>query len=155
MARPNQRLKPRKNAPSGPRISFRGRRSSAESAGLSVSALNAEISTDIAIVTANCWYIRPVIPGMNAVGMNTAARMSAIATTGPDTCSMAFKRGVAGREPLLDVVLDGLHHHDGVVHDEADGEHEAEERQRVDGEAEQREDHERADQRHRHRQQSG
>ncbi len=30
------------------------------------------------------------MPGMNAVGMKTAARMTAIATTGPDTSSMAL-----------------------------------------------------------------
>ena len=49
------RLKPRKKAPSGPRDCFFGRRRSAESAGLSVRALKAEMMTDTAIVTANCW----------------------------------------------------------------------------------------------------
>jgi hypothetical protein len=117
-----------------------------------VSALNAESRTDTAIVTANCWYIRPVMPGMNAVGTNTAARMSAIATTGPETCSMALNAASARGQSQLDVVLDGLHHDDRVVHHEADGQHEAEERQCVDREAEQREDHERTDERHRHRQ---
>ena len=99
MARANPRLKARKNAPSGPRVSRRGRSSSAASAGLRVSALNAEMSTDTAMVTANCWYICPVIPGMNAVGTNTAARMSAMATTGPDTCSMAFNAASRGGSP--------------------------------------------------------
>jgi len=33
-------------------------------AGDNVSALKAEIRTEIAIVTANCWYIRPVMPGI-------------------------------------------------------------------------------------------
>ena len=47
-------LNQRKNAPSGPRDSFFGRNSMAESAGLSDSALNAENSTDTAMVTANC-----------------------------------------------------------------------------------------------------
>ena len=111
------------------------------------------MSTDTAMVTANCWYIRPVMPGMNAVGTKTAARISAIATTGPETSSIALKRRVLGRQALLDVVLDGLHHHDRVVHDQADGQHEAEQRQRVDREPEQRKEHERADQRDRHRQQ--
>jgi hypothetical protein len=59
--------------------------------------------------------------------------------------------GIARGQSLLDVVLDGLHDDDGVIHHEPDGEHEAEQRQRIDGEAEEREDHERADQRHRHR----
>ena len=100
VARANQRLKPRKNAPSGPRISVRGRSSSAQSAGLRVRALNAERSTDTAIVTANCWYIRPVIPGMKAVGTKTAARMSAIATTGPETSSIALKAASRGESPF-------------------------------------------------------
>src|SRR5215831_2043720 len=95
VARPNHRLNPRNTTPSGPRISRRGRNNNAASAGLSVNALNADNTTDTAIVTANCWYIRPVIPGTNAVGTNTATRISAIATTGPDTSSIA--RNVASR----------------------------------------------------------
>ena len=49
----NARLNQPKNAPSGPLLFFAGRRSSALSAGLSDSALNAEIRTDAAIVSAN------------------------------------------------------------------------------------------------------
>ena len=61
--------------------------------------------------------------------------------------------GVVRRQPLLHVVLHRLHHHDGVVHDEADGQHEAEERQGVDGEAEQGEEHEGTHQGDGHREQ--
>src|SRR5271170_289564 len=43
-----------KNFPSGPRVCFLGLRSSAESAGLNVRALNADSITEIAIVIANC-----------------------------------------------------------------------------------------------------
>ena len=89
---------------------------------------------------------RPVIPGMNAVGTKTATRISAMAMTGPETSSIALKRRVARRQPVLDVVLDGLDHHDRVVDHQADGEHEPEQRQRVDREPEQREDGERPDQ---------
>src|SRR3989441_8838884 len=39
------------------------------------------------------------MPGMNAVGTNTAARMSAIATTGPETCSIALKAASRGESP--------------------------------------------------------
>jgi hypothetical protein len=67
-----------------------GRSRRAARAGLRESALKAEMSTETAMVTANCWYIRPVMPGMNAVGMKTADRMRAMATTGPDTCSIAL-----------------------------------------------------------------
>ena len=97
MARANARLNSAKKRASSPRLSLRGRSSSAESAGDSDSALNAEISTEIAIVTANCLFSRPWIPVMNATGMNTDASTSAMPTTGPDTsfiaCSVA-SRGV-------------------------------------------------------------
>ena len=43
-----------KNFPSGPRVCFLGLSSSAESAGLSVRALNADSITEMAIVMANC-----------------------------------------------------------------------------------------------------
>ena len=52
---------------------------------------------------------------------------------------------------MLDVVHDRLDHDDRVVHHDADREHEAEHRQRVDREAEQREEDECADQRNRDR----
>ena len=99
VARPNHAVEPRKNAPSGPRIGRRGRSSSAASAGLSVSALNAEITTDTAMVTANCWYMRPVMPGTKAVGTNTATRIRAMATTGPETSSIAFSVASRGARP--------------------------------------------------------
>src|SRR5215469_11007677 len=51
---PKTRLNHLKKAPKGPRAGFFGFRSMAERAGLSVSALNAEKSTETAIVTANC-----------------------------------------------------------------------------------------------------
>ena len=97
--------------------------------------------------------MRPVMPGMAAVGMKTAARMRAIATTGPPTSSMAFTVADFGIHALVDVVLDGFDHDDGVVHHEADRQHEAEERQRVDGKPKRRKDDERSDERDRNRQQ--
>ena len=51
---PKTRLNHLKKAPKGPQAGFFGLSSMAESAGLSVSALNAEKSTETAIVTANC-----------------------------------------------------------------------------------------------------
>jgi hypothetical protein len=72
----------------------------AESAGLRVKALKAEMITDKAIVRANCWYSLPVIPGMKAVGTKTAARMSAIAMTGPETSSIAFLVASLGDRPF-------------------------------------------------------
>ena len=90
------------------------------------------------------------MPGMNAVGMNTAASTSAMAMTGPVTSSIALNVASLRRQPVLDVMLDRLDHDDRVVHDQADREHQTEERERVDGEAEQREEHERADERDGH-----
>jgi len=52
-------------------------------------ALNAEMSTEMAIVSANCWYMRPVSPWMNATGMKTAERISAMPMTGPETSFIA------------------------------------------------------------------
>jgi hypothetical protein len=42
-----------------------------------------------------------------------------------------------GSRPFLDVPEDVLQHHDGVVHHQADGQHQRQQGQRVDGEAEQ------------------
>ena len=55
-----------------------------------------------------------------------------------------------GRHAFFDVVLHCLDHDDGVIDDKADGQHQSEQRERVDGEAERREDDERADERDRH-----
>ena len=57
------------------------------------------------------------------------------------------------RHAVLDVVLHRLHHHDGIVHDQSDGQHQSEQRQSVDGEAEHREHDKRSDQRNRDRKQ--
>ena len=57
-----------------------------------------------------------------------------------------------GREAVLDVVLHRLHHHDGVVHHESDGEHQAHEGDRVDGKPQEGKHGEGPDQRNRHRQ---
>ena len=93
------------------------------------------------------------MPGMNAVGMNTADEHERDADDRSGDFLHRLEGGFLGRKPMLDVMLDRFDDDDGVVDDQADGEHEAEERERVDGEAEQREKHERADQRNRHGQQ--
>ena len=58
--------------------------------------------------------------------------------------------GLAWRQAFGDVALDVLDHHDGIVDDDADGQHQAEQRQRVDGEAEGQQHREGADDRDRH-----
>ena len=56
---------------------------SAHCVGFSVNAFTAEISAVAAITSANCRYICPVIPGMNAGGRNTDINTSVIPMIGP------------------------------------------------------------------------
>ena len=53
---------------------------------------------------------------------------------------------------MLDMVLHRLHHNNGVIDDQTNGQHHPEEREGIDGEAEQREEREGSYQRYRHRQ---
>ncbi len=80
---------------------------------------------------------------MNAVGTNTANSTSAVAMIGLVTSRIAWARRPSGARPLLDVALDVLDDDDRVVDDDADREHEAEQRQRVQREAERVHDGER------------
>ena len=63
---------------------------SAHSAGVSVSATSADSSVETATVIANCLYMTPAMPPRKPTGTKTAARISAIATTGPLTSSIAL-----------------------------------------------------------------
>ena len=63
-----------------------------------MSALNAEMETENAIVSAN-WRNRiPVVPGKNATGTNTATSTSEVATTAPATSLMAMDAALCGSE---------------------------------------------------------
>ena len=77
----------------------RGLSSRADSAGLSVSELNAEITVDTAMVKANWRKNWPVMPLMKAHGTNTAASTSPTAMTGPHTCSIALMVASRGDMP--------------------------------------------------------
>ena len=61
----------------------------AHKAGVSVSAMNPEMTTAIATVNANCRYIDPAMPPRNATGTNTAHSTSTMATTAPETSRIA------------------------------------------------------------------
>ncbi len=61
--------------------------------------------------------------------------------------------GLEGLQPQLDITLDVLHHHDGVVHHDTDRQYQAEQRQCVKREAKQVHHRKRTDQRYRHRHQ--
>ncbi len=73
--------------------------------------------------------------------------------TGPDTCCMARMAASRGLHAVLDVVLDGLDDHNGIVHDDADGQHQAKQRQVVQAEPHGRHEGEGADDGHGHRDQ--
>src|SRR5215467_14763146 len=68
----------------------------AESAGVSVSALNAEIDTENAMVNANCRNKMPVVPGKSATGTNTATSTSDVAITAPATSFIATEAALCG-----------------------------------------------------------
>ncbi len=63
---------------------------SVHNAGVSDKATKAEITTDTAIVMANCWYSLPTMPGTNPTGTNTATRIKAMAMTGAEMSFIAF-----------------------------------------------------------------
>src|SRR5215472_2277347 len=64
-----------------------------------------------------------------------------------------FERGGFGSQTILYMALDRFHYHDGVVHHQANRQHQAKKRKRVDGETKQRKDSEGAHQRDGHGQQ--
>ncbi len=65
-------------------------------AGVKVNAFIAEKAVDTAIVSANCLYSSPVMPEINAVGINTAMSTNATPITGPCNSYMAFSAAWRG-----------------------------------------------------------
>ena len=55
-----------------------------------------------------------------------------IAMIGPTSSRAASIAALERRLPRVDMAFDVLHHHDRVVHDEADREHDREQRQEID-----------------------
>src|SRR4029077_16914825 len=68
----------------------------ADNAGVNVSALNVEIETENAIVSANCRKRIPVVPGNKATGTNTATSTSDVAITAPVTSFIATDAALCG-----------------------------------------------------------
>ena len=66
------------------------------SAGDSVSALTAEMSTAALIVTANWRNSSPEMPAMKAIGTNTDSRTKVMPIIGAVTCAIAFFVASAG-----------------------------------------------------------
>src|SRR6185369_12365744 len=63
----------------------------AASAGDKVSALKSEIAIEKAIVSENCLYRMPVVPGKNDTGTKTEMSTSDVATTALATSAMAIE----------------------------------------------------------------
>jgi hypothetical protein len=92
----------------------------------------------MAMVTANWRYSSPVRPPRKAIGTNTAHSTSTMAMTGPVTSCIALMAASRAVQVLLvHDAFDVLQHHDRVVDHDADGQHHAEQRERVDRIAEQ------------------
>src|SRR5436309_2758275 len=68
----------------------------AASAGDKVSALNSEMAIENAMVSENCLYRIPVVPGKNETGTNTEISTSDVATTALDTSAIAAEVAVWG-----------------------------------------------------------
>src|ERR1019366_9583407 len=73
-----------------------GRRKTAASAGESVSALNAEMAIENAIVSENCLYRIPVVPGNRLTGTNTEISTSDVAMTALVTSAIATDVALCG-----------------------------------------------------------
>ena len=74
-------------------------RNSRAMAGLNVSEFSAEKVNENTIVMANWLYIRPVSPGMNATGTNTAASTSVMVTIGVVISAIAAIAAGSGLKP--------------------------------------------------------
>src|SRR6266567_3430074 len=68
----------------------------AASAGDKVSALNSEMAIENAMVSENCLYRIPVVPGKNDTGTNTEISTNDVATTALDTSAMAAEVAACG-----------------------------------------------------------
>ena len=104
--------------------------------GFSVAALTALISAVTAMTSANWANMLPVRPGTNAAGRNTAISTRVMPTTGPNQVVHRLDGRVVPGHALLDVFRHPLDDDDGVVDDDADRQHDAEQSREVDGEAE-------------------
>ena len=74
----------------------------------------------------------PIMPETNAIGRMAAMTVNVARIVGLPTSSTASTAATSGaRSPTPQVAVDVLHHHDRVVHQDADGEDEREQRDAV------------------------
>ena len=75
---------------------------------------------------------RPRSPGRNEIGTNTAASVSVVAMTAKPISRVPLIAATSGGSPSSAAAMDVLEHHDRIVDDQADREHQPEQRQHVD-----------------------
>ena len=102
--------------------------------GASVSDTSAETTIEAVTVSANSRNSRPMMPLMSRSGMNTAISEQEIDTTVKPISREPLSAAVNGGFAVLDMAIDILHHHDGVIDHEADRDGERHQRQIVDAE---------------------
>ncbi len=73
---------------------------------------------------------------MKAAGRNTDISTSVMPMIGPNSSFMAWIAASFARQAPLDVMRRTFDHHDGIVDDDADRQHDREQRRQVDGEVE-------------------
>ena len=117
--------------------------------GDSVSAMMPDTTTAPASVKANSRNSAPVRPGDEADRRIHRRQRDRHGDDGHGDLARALERRIEGLHALLDVAVDVLHHDDGVVDDEADGQHQRQQRQQVDGIAERQQGEHHADERQR------
>ena len=102
--------------------------------GASVSDTTAETAIEAVTVSANSRNRRPMMPPISSSGMNTAISEQADRHHREADLARAFERRLERRLAVLDMAVDVLHHHDGVVDHEADRDGERHQRQVVEAE---------------------
>ena len=110
-----------------------------------VTALMAEISVETAMVTANWWKNKPGDAADERARHEHGAQHQRHRDDGTGDFIHRLDGGGAGVEAGRHVPFDVFQHDDGVVHDDADGQHQAEQRDVVEAEAEGGHDRESAD----------
>ena len=88
--------------------------------GVVVSEITMETRMAVERVTANSRNRRPTMPPINNNGMKTAiSDMLMVKTVDPISLAPFSAAAIGKPISLLQVTRNVLHHHDGVVHDEA------------------------------------
>ena len=96
------------------------RRKREHSIGVSVSETTTDTTIAAVTVRANSRNRRPMMPPISSSGMNTATSEMLIDSTVKPISRAPLSADAHRRRAVLDMAIDVLHHHDGVVDHEAD-----------------------------------